>query len=91
MSSTPRVLRAFLAFAFSLAAACDSAEPSTVQKVVVASPSGDLRIAVSAGAYELALIEQGESDDSLNRSTRTVQAGTASRSSSPQEMASSQL
>jgi hypothetical protein len=50
MSSMPRVLRAFLALAFSLAAACDSAEPSTVQEVVVASPSGDLRITVSAGA-----------------------------------------
>ncbi len=50
MSLMSRARWTLLTLAFSLAAACDSAGPSTVQEAVVASPSGDLRIAVSTDA-----------------------------------------
>jgi alpha-glucosidase len=50
MSPIPRPRWTLLALALSLAAACDSAEPSTVREAAVASPSGDLRIVVSSDA-----------------------------------------
>ncbi len=50
MSSMPGARWAPLALTFLLAAACDSAGPTTVQEVVVTSPSGDLQISVSTDA-----------------------------------------